>query len=194
MPSMPVAGGWSTETVAEHRLATPTELIAAAPDPPAIVTHLYRSAAMSHVSIDAVLRFGPLMDLARETAVDADFLEIRGDLAERRPIDALRPGNAPLWLFDDEGSLAAHGERIMSDLETLAVDPLLLAAAVILTDGSYERAWDVLKRHYPDGSRASEVYRGATDYVAAQLGQNECEDERAQQAPVPAVEVQARHC
>ncbi|MFJ9842585.1 amidohydrolase [Kitasatospora sp. NPDC101155] len=48
-----VAGGWSVETVAEHRLPSPAELNAAAPDTPVIITHLYQSAVLNRAALRA---------------------------------------------------------------------------------------------------------------------------------------------
>ncbi|MEV7186879.1 amidohydrolase [Kitasatospora sp. NPDC093102] len=48
-----VAGGWSIETVAEHRLPSPAELNGAAPDTPVIVTHLYQSAVLNRAALRA---------------------------------------------------------------------------------------------------------------------------------------------
>ncbi|GAA1993226.1 amidohydrolase [Catenulispora subtropica] len=49
-----VAGGWSTESVAEHRAPTPAELNAAAPDTPVVVTHLYQFAILNRAALRAV--------------------------------------------------------------------------------------------------------------------------------------------
>jgi predicted amidohydrolase YtcJ len=48
-----VAGGWSSETVAERRLPSPAELNSAAPDTPVIVTHLYQSAILNRAALRA---------------------------------------------------------------------------------------------------------------------------------------------
>ncbi|MER7667524.1 amidohydrolase [Kitasatospora sp. NPDC096128] len=48
-----VAGGWSVETVAEHRLPSPAELNAAAPDTPVIITHLYQAAVLNRAALRA---------------------------------------------------------------------------------------------------------------------------------------------
>ncbi|MEU8928832.1 amidohydrolase [Streptomyces sp. NPDC048409] len=48
-----VAGGWSVESLAEHRMPTPAELNAAAPDTPAVVTHLYQAAILNRAALRA---------------------------------------------------------------------------------------------------------------------------------------------
>lgn len=48
-----VAGGWSVESVAEHRMPTPAELDAVAPDTPVVVTHLYQAAILNRAALRA---------------------------------------------------------------------------------------------------------------------------------------------
>jgi predicted amidohydrolase YtcJ len=48
-----VAGGWSVESFAEHRMPTPAELNEAAPDTPVIVTHLYQAAILNRAALRA---------------------------------------------------------------------------------------------------------------------------------------------
>ena len=155
---------------------------------------------MSHLSVDAVLHFGALMELTHAMLGEFLGLRYRADIALRQPIDCLRPGSPPLWLFDNPQSLAVNSEEIAADVtrfvvpfmlkcsslekyiemqeaayarvgDTLALDPVLLAAAVILTSGDYARANNVLERHYPAGSRGAELYRSALVYVAANVAQ-----------------------
>jgi predicted amidohydrolase YtcJ len=66
-----VAGGWSTESVAERRLPTPSELNAAAPDTPVIVTHLYQSAVLNRAALRAV-------GITRDTPEPAGGQIVRG--------------------------------------------------------------------------------------------------------------------
>ena len=48
-----VVGGWSVEQFFEHRLPTPAELNAAAPDTPVFVLHLYQSAVLNRAALAA---------------------------------------------------------------------------------------------------------------------------------------------
>ncbi|MFJ6837897.1 amidohydrolase [Streptomyces sp. NPDC091209] len=48
-----VAGGWSVESFEEHRMPTPAELNAVAPDTPVVVTHLYQAAVLNRAALHA---------------------------------------------------------------------------------------------------------------------------------------------
>ncbi|WP_460063016.1 amidohydrolase family protein [Streptomyces sp. YKOK-I1] len=48
-----VTGGWSVASVAEHRMPTPTELNAAAPDTPVVITHLSQAALLNRAALHA---------------------------------------------------------------------------------------------------------------------------------------------
>jgi predicted amidohydrolase YtcJ len=49
-----VIGGWSKEQFAEHRLPAISELNAAAPETPVMITHLYQSALLNHAALRAI--------------------------------------------------------------------------------------------------------------------------------------------
>ncbi|MEU9455047.1 amidohydrolase [Streptomyces sp. NPDC048277] len=83
-----VAGGWSAEPVAEHRMPAPAELDAAAPDTPVVITHLHQAAILNRAALHAA-------GTSRDTPDPAGGQIVRGHDGEPTGILIAAPG-APL--------------------------------------------------------------------------------------------------
>lgn len=85
-----IAGGWSVELVAEHRMPTPAELNAAAPDTPVVITHLYQAAILNRAALRAA-------GITRDTPDLAGGQIVRGHDGEPTGILVAAPGALLLY-------------------------------------------------------------------------------------------------
>jgi predicted amidohydrolase YtcJ len=85
-----VAGGWSVESFAEHRMPTPAELNEAAPDTPVMVTHLYQAAILNRAALKAA-------GITRETAAPPGGQIVRGHDGEPTGMLIAAPGALLLY-------------------------------------------------------------------------------------------------
>ncbi|WP_042414911.1 amidohydrolase [Streptacidiphilus anmyonensis] len=100
-----VAGGWSVESVAEHRMPTPAELNAAAPDTPVMVTHLYQAAVLNRAALRAA-------GITRDTPDPVGGRIVRGHDGEPTGMLLASPGALLLYsTLAKAPVLDPHGQR-----------------------------------------------------------------------------------
>ncbi|MFJ9566316.1 amidohydrolase [Streptomyces fuscichromogenes] len=141
-----VAGGWSVESVAEHRMPTPAELNAAAPDTPVVITHLYQAAILNRAALHAA-------GITRDSPDPAGGQIVRGHDGEPTGLLIAAPGALLLYstlakapVLDPEGQKGST-KQFLLELNRFGLTSLIDAA------GGFQ--------DFPSG------YRAVTDLHAA---------------------------
>ncbi|MER6535667.1 amidohydrolase [Streptomyces sp900105755] len=141
-----VAGGWSVESVAEHRMPTPAELNAVAPDTPVVVTHLYQATILNRAALRAA-------GITRDSPDPMGGQIVRGHDGEPTGVLLAAPGALLLYstlakapVLDPEGQKAST-QQFLLELNRFGLTSLIDAA------GGFQ--------DFPSG------YRAVTDLHAA---------------------------